>query len=297
MTDGPAHKFTDITTLRAIYHYKIPHAVPLTGSATYDKIAEQVSLPSSLVSRFLRHAMASQIFTESQPGHVSHTAISHALATDAEFFEAVGLLTDEFAPASNSLIAALDRYPGSQEPSQSGFNVANDTRLPIYQSLLEHPARRRRLGMGMQYFTRGEGWHLKHLRRGYNWDAIDKAGGLVVDIGGGHGAVSQFLAASTNHVRFIVQDLEAVTKSGAAGLPAELKERIDFMPHDFFTEQPIHGADVYFMRWILHNWSDKYCVQILRSLVPALRKGSKVILYEFLLSDKPVTKLTQKQGL
>lgn len=154
-----------------------------------------------------------------------------------------------------------------------------------------------RFGMGMRYFTRGEGWDLKHLRAGYDWDAIDSPGGVVVDVGGGQGAFSQFLAASTRHLRFIVQDSAAVANSGEAALPEDLKERIDFMPHDFFTEQPIKGADVYFMRWILHNWSNKYCLQILRNLVPALKKGSRVVLYEFLLPDKPVTKLRQKQGL
>ena len=241
--------------------------------------------------------MASQIFTESLPGQVTHTAISRSLSTDPEFFEAVGLLIDEFAPASNALIDAIDTYPDSREPTHTGYNLANNTPLPIYQFLLQHPERMRRFGMGMRYFTRGEGWDLKHLRAGYDWDAIDKPGGVVVDVGGGQGAVSKFLAASTRHVRFIVQDSAAVTDSGEAALPEDLKGRVEFMPHDFFTEQPIKGADVYFMRWILHNWSDKYCLQILRNLVPALKKGARVVLYEFLLPDEPVTKLTQKQGL
>ena len=110
--------------------------------------------------------------------------------------------------------------------------------------------------MGMRYLTSGEGWNLKYLRAGYNWDAIDNRGGLVVDVGGG--AVSQFLATSTRYLRFIVQDSAVAVDSGEIAFPKDLKERIDFMPHDFFTEQPVKGADVYFMRWILHNWSDKY---------------------------------------
>lgn len=80
--------------------------------------------------------MASQIFTESLPGHVTHTAISHTLSIDPEFFEAVGLLTDEFAPASNALIGAIDTYPDSREPTHTGHNLANNTPLPIYQFLL-----------------------------------------------------------------------------------------------------------------------------------------------------------------
>lgn len=225
--------------------------------------------------------MASQIFTESLSGQITHTAISRALLTDPEFFEAVGLVTDEFAPGSNALIGDIDKYPDSQEPTHTGYNLANNTPLPIYQFLLQHAER----------------WDLKYLRAGYNWDAIDNPDGLVVDVGGGQGAVSQYLAASTRYLRFIVQDLAVVVDLGEAALPKDLRERIDFMPHDFFTEQPVKGADVYFMRWILHNWSDKYCLQILRNLAPALKKGSRVVLYEFLLPNKPVTELTRKQGL
>lgn len=241
--------------------------------------------------------MASQIFTEPLPGQVAHTAISRALSTDPEFFEAVGLLTEEFAPASDALVGAIDTFHHSDEPAHTGYSLANNTSLPIYRFLSEHPERMKRFGMGMRYFTRGEGWDLKHLRVGHCWDAIDNPGGLVVDVGGGQGAVARFLAASTQHVRFIVQDSAAVVNSGEAALPDDLKERIQFMPHDFFTEQPVKGADVYFMRWILHNWSDKYCLQILQSLAPALKKGARVMLYECLLPEKPVTKLTQKQAL
>lgn len=59
----------------------------------------------------------------------------------------------------------------------------------------------------------------------------------------------------------------------------DVADRIAFMAHDFFAPQPV-VAGVYFLRWILHNWSDKYCVKILQALVPALRPGAKVIVSE-----------------
>lgn len=55
------------------------------------------------------------------------------------------------------------------------------------------------------------------------------------------------------------------------------------MAHDFFTEQPVVGADVYLFRWIMHNWSDKYCVKILRCLIPALKPGAKIIVNDNVL--------------
>lgn len=51
------------------------------------------------------------------------------------------------------------------------------------------------------------------------------------------------------------------------------------MVHDFFKAQPVE-ADIYFLRWIFHNWSDKYCIKILRALIPSLKPGAKVIVSE-----------------
>lgn len=60
-------------------------------------------------------------------------------------------------------------------------------------------------------------------------------------------------------------------------LPEELKGRLSFQAHDFFQPQKVE-ADVYFLRWILHNWSNKYGALILRALIPALRNGSRVVI-------------------
>lgn len=57
------------------------------------------------------------------------------------------------------------------------------------------------------------------------------------------------------------------------------------MGHDFFTEQPVKGAEVYLLKWILHCWSDKYARNILRALIPALRRGSKIVLHEYILPE------------
>jgi hypothetical protein len=40
---------------------------------------------------------------------------------------------------------------------------------------------------------------------------------------------------------------------------------------------------VYYFRSIFHNWADKYCVKILQNLVPALKKGARIIIHERVL--------------
>ena len=67
-------------------------------------------------------------------------------------------------------------------------------------------------------------------------------------------------------------------------VPAELKERVRFQAHDLFAPQTA-TADVVYLRWILHDWSDKYCVMILRALIPSLKPGSRLLIQDTLMPE------------
>ncbi|MCJ1244507.1 hypothetical protein MMC30_001705 [Trapelia coarctata] len=286
--------FADILALRAIYEYKLATHIPITTPISFGALAEKTPLSESLVRRFLRQAMTNHIFTESPPGHVAHNATSRLLAENPEAMDLVGLITDETVPASTKVIEALKRWPNSGEPTETAFNIEFNTPLATYSYLEQIPWRARRFGGGMRFFVRGEGWDLKYLLSGYDWGCLDHPGAVLVDVGGGQGAVAQVLAKATRNLKIIVQDLPETAQKGKEILPAELRGQVEFIGHDFFKEQPVRGADVYFFRWILHNWSDKYCLRILRALIPALTKGARVIAYEYVLLDGAETRLTEK---
>ena len=166
----------------------------------------------------------------------------------------------------------------------------------MFEHLSTYPKRAKRFGGAMRAFAKLGGWDLKYLIQGYDWTWLDKPEAVFVDIGGGHGAVACAIAIATKHVRFVVQDLVGTIKDGQKVLPGELKERVSFAEHDFFTEQPIKGAAVYFFRWILHDWSDENALRILQNLIPAMRNGCRIIFYEVLLADGPETRWTEKYG-
>jgi hypothetical protein len=77
-------------------------------------------------------------------------------------------------------------------------------------------------------------------------------------------------------------------EEGKRAISDELRPRINHMQHDFFAEQPVHGADIYLFRQVLHNWSDADVVKILRSVVPAFEKSkpdAKVLINDTLLAE------------
>ena len=113
------------------------------------------------------------------------------------------------------------------------------------------------------------------LLRSFDWSAL--GAGPVVDVGGGHGPVSVALASRLPDLKFIVQDMKHVIDDGPSHLPDEVSDRIEFMPYDIRTPQPVSGASVYFLRAVLHNWPDASCVEILRNQIPALAPGAKII--------------------
>ena len=206
-------------------------------------------------------------------------------------------LTIVVQPAAAKMVEAMKKYPGSGEPNETGFNLAFNTSRPFYRELQATPERARRFGFAMRWFTSGGRFSVDHLVKGYDWASFDNEGGVLVDVGGGHGAISFALAQATKNMRFVVQDLPVVAAQGAKSVPSGLQDRVSFQAHDFFTPQPVKGADIYFLRTILHNWSDVQASRILGQLLPALKDGSRIVVYEFLPGDVATTAWTDKQPL
>jgi sterigmatocystin 8-O-methyltransferase len=122
-------------------------------------------------------------------------------------------------------------------------------------------------------------------------------GAKVVDVGGGRGHVSVRIAEKAPGLNFVVQDDASMLEAGQAeGVPKAVKDRIEFMPHDFFNEQPVKGADVYLLRFILHDHPDRLvdaiyerrgvancpsrCAKILSNIVDAMEPGKSRILID-----------------
>ena len=124
---------------------------------------------------------------------------------------------------------------------------------------------------------------LAPLFANYDWASLGSA--TIVDVGGGYGPVSIGLAQKSPDARFIVQDFADVVAEDPKHVPAEISDRVSFMAYDMMNPQPVQGADVYFFRAIFHNWTDHYCVKILKNHVPAMRKGARLLINDSCLHE------------
>jgi SAM-dependent methyltransferase len=119
---------------------------------------------------------------------------------------------------------------------------------------------------------------LSPLIDSYEWENLGLA--KILDVGGGYGPVSIGLAKAFPSLTFVVQDFADVIEDGPSHVPAEISSQITFMAYDMLTPQTVRDADVVFFRAVLHNWTDHYCLKILRNQIPALKKGSRLIIVE-----------------
>ncbi|KAJ6859348.1 caffeic acid O-methyltransferase family protein [Populus alba x Populus x berolinensis] len=101
----------------------------------------------------------------------------------------------------------------------------------------------------------------------------------VVDVGGGTGGHLAEIVKAYPHIKGINFDLPHVV----AAAPAY--NGVSHVGGNFFEVIP--NADSIFMKWVLHDWGDEYCVKILKNCRKAMpEKTGKLILLEIVLQPE-----------
>lgn len=177
-----------------------------------------------------------------------------------------------------------------------GFSLSQNSTQSIYDFVGSTPERGASFADAMAIWASRPDYAPSHAVNGYDWANLSSSfcgSGTgeqqrirVVDVGGAQGHVAVALAQQFPHLEVIVQDMDKVIEGAEVGLPQDLQRdgRVRFMAHDLFAPQPV-VARVFFFRWILHNWADKYCIAILRAHIPVLGSGSRVIVMDTIMRD------------
>ncbi|KAF2192999.1 S-adenosyl-L-methionine-dependent methyltransferase [Zopfia rhizophila CBS 207.26] len=306
LTQGPSESvfnyvhtcMPDAAALNILNYFDFWSAVPLEGSASYADISQRTSLPQDVVHRILQHATTLRIFAETEPGksssRIQHTSRSAALARSSGLRALVSTVLDDAGAPMMVMNEALQRYSRgkptlTQEMSESSFALLHSGgtfgKHGNSWELLENDGVGEKQGWRQKNFVEfmryvKEIFHLEGVvLESHDWNAEGKA--TLVDVGGSAGHDAVVLARNFPDLTITVQDLPKVRPVFKANLPTDLKSRVAFMEHDFFQPQPVQ-ADIYIFKMILHDWPDHDAVKILQALVPALKPGARVILFEYI---------------
>ncbi|XP_075473542.1 caffeic acid 3-O-methyltransferase-like [Primulina tabacum] len=112
--------------------------------------------------------------------------------------------------------------------------------------------------------------------------------GTLVDVGGGIGVSLHMILSKNPTIKGINFDLPHVirdTPSYEGIWPAFLYSGVEHLGGDMFVSVP--KGDAIFMKWILHDWSDTYCLKILKRCHEALPNNGKIIIVECILAETP----------
>lgn len=119
-------------------------------------------------------------------------------------------------------------------------------------------------------------------------------GALVVDVGGGSGAMLAAILSAHPTLRGMVVDQAAVVDQARERMAKiGISDRCAFAPANFFESVPAEG-DVYLLSRILHDWDDDDCVRILTNCREAMKPNSRLLIVERLLPEPNTASLAHE---
>jgi hypothetical protein len=110
--------------------------------------------------------------------------------------------------------------------------------------------------------------------------------GCVLDVAGGPGGMIIEVGRKYPHMRGIVMDLPPVCELAAEAIcAAGLEERFTTQFADLFAGPYPAGADTIALSWVLHDWNDQHCREILKNCHDALPAGGALLITESVLNS------------
>ncbi|KAF2661192.1 methyltransferase B [Lophiostoma macrostomum CBS 122681] len=257
-----------------------------TSHLTLDDLASQTGAAPKMLGRLLRAQASFGMITETGPDQFTANHVTKILANE-NVAPAMVHVTDVHCPVSFALPEYLKTYKYQDITSNKDlpFHLAMKTDLAPFEWMKQTPGQMKALG------------HVMSIQRETHWIdsyAVEKEVGsfapipdsaLLVDVGGGFGQQASLFKNKFSSLpgRVVVQDIpETLDRAPPA-------EGIEFITHDFFTPQDIKGAKFYYLRHILHDWSDEDSVKILKEIVPAMGPDSRIVIDEIVLPNSDVS--------
>ena len=120
--------------------------------------------------------------------------------------------------------------------------------------------------------------------------ALPKPDAIFCDIGGSKGSViANFLKHYPKAQGFLFDQASVVKAAQTDIASAGMSERIKTVGGSFFEPLPtvLEQCDVFFMKFILHDWDDQSCIKILKNIKNAAKPGAVLVNADFIIGAHP----------
>jgi hypothetical protein len=176
-----------------------------------------------------------------------------------------------------SLEVISETPDGRFESGRSAFEAVFDETL--FEFLDRNPEDGAAFGNAMAFTSRR---HAEVILAAYDFGSVGK----IADIGGGHGHLLTEILARHTQASGILFDLPSVTMRAREALRAAgVDDRCQIVGASFFDSVPA-GADLYLLKYIIHDWDDERAGSILDNCRRAMPAHAKLLIIEVVLPER-----------
>ncbi|KAK8244357.1 O-methyltransferase [Phyllosticta capitalensis] len=297
-----AVSMAEMGALRVLMDWRAFDCIPEDRGISYAELAEKVDAEEPLLRRMAWMLVATEMLQQVGEDHVAHTKFSKIYRNkdpQGIFFQ---IMFDEGMVPYTRFPEYFRKY-GRKEPiepteSPHGFGwghegknfweIIDGERLEDFNTSM----------MTLDSVVPVTGmFPFGYILENAHHVAPDAP--LVVDVGGGRGQALMRIREECPDIpadRLVLQDRPEVIEDAKQKDVPEMRG-MKMMPHDFFDPQPAKGALIYYVRRVMHDWSDKYNAQILSHLRDAMTSPQARILITDQIMPSPPTTLPAQTDL
>ena len=236
----------------------------------FDKLARQCGAHPSALLQLCRALAAFGVFSVDGDGNVGHTEKSRWLKSSAT-------PTLHHAARYWGMPSTWSAWGHLEYAIRTGKAPFEDVfGMPNFDYLGAHP---QEAGLFDAFMQNSPDDRHTAVAEAYDFSGAR----VVVDVGGGNGALLRAILGAHPDVRGVLFDQELVV-SGA--LLDGFVQRCAIDPGNFFERVSL-GGDIYTLSQILHDWSDERCLQILRNCHAAMNDTGRILVIERILDTVP----------
>ncbi|EXJ71701.1 uncharacterized protein A1O5_05509 [Cladophialophora psammophila CBS 110553] len=285
LTGEQPHEFA---VVRIALELDIPEILSRSNERTAKELAQQTGAEESLIIRVMRFCVTLRLFEEVGTRTYRLTSMLLHLAVDKQMSNAAKFMWDVIGKAVLHLPEYLVQTDHHIPPGRPGVWELTYGKGTDFFSLISKQSKLMQQFhdmMAVQRYRRPDWFDIYPVEEAVIGGFDPSVGGvLLVDIGGSRGHELKKFKDRFPHAegKLVLEDLPEVVDLS----PYSETDGITKIGHNFFSSQPIEGARVYYMRSILHDWDDERVREILRNIVPAMRRGySRLLINDWVIPD------------
>jgi hypothetical protein len=237
------------------------------GPRTASELAVAVGCDADALHRALRAAAVSGLVRLDRAGRFHATRLTRALASDAPYYSA-DWCAYMMSPAHQAAWGDLVQTIRTGEPT---FRRVHG--MSVFEWFDSHPVEGSNFTAGLSGLTMSEA---AAIASAYPFPSS----GRVCDVAGGAGVLLGEVLRRHPRLSGILVEGPSVLADAAANLDSiGIADRVALVHGDLFRVLAA-TADVYLLKWVLHDWSDADCIRILRNVAAGMPAGAKLVVIE-----------------